>query len=346
MIDPRQYTVGWICALKTEYVAARTFLDDRHQEELEYVSPNDNNDYTLGRMGRHNVVIAVLPLGEYGVSSAAAVARDMLHTFPNIRFGLMVGVGGGAPSAGHDIRLGDVVVSSAHNGQGGVFQYDFGKTIQEQSFQYTGFLNQPPMVLRTAVAGLAATYEMGGHGLEKKIAAALDGNDKLQRCYKQPPRDSDILYRSTVVHDQSKNGNCAALCGGGPSVRVSRDERVNDELVIHYGLIASANQLMKDATIRDKLSRGKGVLCFEMEAAGLMNHFPCLAVRGICDSSNSHKNKDWQGFAAMGAAAYAKALLCRIRPNEVEAERRIADIRERPPGGSCCWNSRQGFSPC
>ncbi|KAK2751656.1 hypothetical protein CKAH01_17846 [Colletotrichum kahawae] len=42
-----------------------------------------------------------------------------------------------------------------------------------------------------------------------------------------------------------------------------------------------------------------------MEAAGLMNHWPCLVIRGICDYSDSHKNKQWQGFAAMMAAAYA-----------------------------------------
>jgi nucleoside phosphorylase len=83
---------------------------------------------------------------------------------------------------------------------------------------------------------------------------------------------------------------------------------------------------MKDALVRDKLSAEKGVLCFEMEAAGLMNHFPCLVIRGICDYSDSHKNKEWQGYAAMVAAAYAKDLLRQIPPNKVEAERRIGDI--------------------
>ena len=134
MSNPKDYTVGWICAIATEYVAAQAFLDAKH-EGPEYVSPNDNNDYTLGKIGKHNVVIAVLPEGEYGISSAASVARDMLHSFPNVRIGLMVGIGGGAPSLKHDIRLGDIVVSAPRDGKGGVFQYDFGKTIQDQSFQ-------------------------------------------------------------------------------------------------------------------------------------------------------------------------------------------------------------------
>ena len=75
----------------------------------------------------------------------------------------MVGIGGGAPSRKHDIRLGDIVVSAPRDGKGGVFQYDFGKTIQDQDFQHTGFLNQPPTVLRAAVNGLKAQYEIEGH---------------------------------------------------------------------------------------------------------------------------------------------------------------------------------------
>jgi hypothetical protein len=105
------------------------------------VSRNDNNIYTLRRVGKHNVIIAVLPDGEYGIAAAASVARDMLHSFPNLRIGLMVGIGGGAPSPKHDIRLGDIVVSAPRNGKGGVFQYGFGKTIQDQTFRTTGILD-------------------------------------------------------------------------------------------------------------------------------------------------------------------------------------------------------------
>ena len=76
----------------------------------------DNNDYILGRIQKHNVVIAVLPDGEYGISSAANVAKDMLRSFPNIRIGLMIGIGGGAPSSRHGIRL--VILWSAVLGMG------------------------------------------------------------------------------------------------------------------------------------------------------------------------------------------------------------------------------------
>jgi nucleoside phosphorylase len=318
------YTVGWICAITTEHVAACEFLDKEYGRP-EYISDHDNI-YTLGKMGSHNVVIAVLPDGEYGTASASAVARDMLHSFPNIRIGLMVGVGGGAPNTKHDIRLGDIIVSSPRDGNSGVFQYDFGKTIQNQSFAYTGFLNQPPTLLRAAVNELKAQHERRGHQLEQAINNILENNQRLRKKYGRPGPGSDRLYQSKIIHPNHE-ASCAAVCGDNPSNLVLRLERTEDEdnPTIHYGLIASANQLMKDALIRDRLTAEKDVLCFEMEAAGLMNHFPCLVIRGVCDYSDSHKNKEWQGYAAMTAAAYAKDLLCRIPPSRVEAEKRIVD---------------------
>ncbi|KAK1242827.1 hypothetical protein MKX08_005639, partial [Trichoderma sp. CBMAI-0020] len=324
MLDPQIYTVGWICAITTELVAAQSFLDEEH-DDTQSSATNDNNTYVRGKIGNHNVVIAVLPHGEYGTASAAIVARDMLRSFPNVRIGLMVGIGGGAPSPKHDIRLGDVVVSSRSGDKGGVFQYDFGKTIQNQAFQETGFLNQSPTVLRTAVGVLEARYEMNGHNLEDSIESALK-KIKKRKKYSRPAPDTDRLYRSSFEHLPSVD-NCSEGCGDDPTRLVTRDERdeEDDYPAIHYGLIASANQVMKDAITRDKLAAEKGVLCFEMEAAGLMNHFPCIVIRGICDYSDSHKNKEWQGFAAMAAAAYAKDLLLRVAADKVEEMQRAVD---------------------
>ena len=76
---------------------------------------------------------------------------------------------------------------------------------------------------------------------------------------------------------------------------------------------------MKDGLTRDKAAAELKVLCFEMEAAGLMNDFPCLVIRGICDYSDSHKHKNWQRRAAAVAAAYAKELLCLI-PSYTEGQ--------------------------
>ncbi|KAL6791219.1 hypothetical protein GGI42DRAFT_336400, partial [Trichoderma sp. SZMC 28013] len=252
----------------------------------------------------------------------------MLHSFPNVRIGLMVGIGGGAPTTKHDIRLGDVVVGVPINGAGGIIQYDFGKAIQDQEFQETGFLNQPPTLLRTAVAGLMAQYESEGNQIKETINRAIAKKPRLRRNYTRPEATTDRLYHSQVVHLPDNEADCAVICGDDPSnliERSNRDEEEDDDPAIHYGLIASANTLMRDASVRDEMAK-KGVLCFETEAAGLMNHFPCLVIRGICDYADSHINKTWQGYAAMAAAAYTKDLLYRIIPNKVEAETKISNI--------------------
>lgn len=321
MSDPANYTVGWICALPVEYVAAQEFFDEEH-EKPRFVSPNDTNDYTLGKMYEHNVVIAVLPDGEYGTASAANVATNMLNTFHNVRIGLMVGIGGGVPSKSHDIRLGDVVVSAPRGGEGGVFQYDFGKSIQGRSFQHTRFLNQPPTTLRAAMTGIQSQYKRKGHNLEEVVNKILSKNARLRHEYERPKPTTDRLFQSHVIHE-SKCG--ASSCPNDALNLILRRERTEheDNPAIYYGLIASANQLMKDALIRDTLAAEKDVLCFEMEAAGLINTFPCLVIRGIYDYSDSHKNKGWQGFAAMMVAAYAKDLLHRMPLNKIEAEERI-----------------------
>ncbi|KAF4820667.1 Ankyrin repeat domain-containing protein 17 [Colletotrichum siamense] len=325
MPKAREYTIGWICAIATEFVAAQAFLEEKH-EDPEILAPNDNNTYALGRIGRHNVAIATLPKSSIGTVSAAVVARDMVHTFPNIRVGLMVGVGGGAPSQLHDIRLGDVVVGCPGAGEGGIIQYDYGKTIQHQAFKETGHLNQPPQSILTAVTALEAKYALDGHRINDDVEGVFKRRPRLRKAYSLPPSDTDRLYRSDITHPENQSADCSRDCDS--SHLIHRHERDDDEdnPAIHYGLIASANQLMKDALRRDELAMKRNVLCFEMEAAGLANHFPCLVVRGICDYSDTHKNKIWQGFAAMSAAAYAKDLLGQLAPSRIETEAPVAEI--------------------
>jgi nucleoside phosphorylase len=75
---------------------------------------------------------------------------------------------------------------------------------------------------------------------------------------------------------------------------------------------------MKDGIFRDRIVQKEGVICFEMWAAGLMDSFPCLVIRGICDYADSHKNKQWQHYAAVTASAFAVELLGFIPEQAVE----------------------------
>ncbi|KAF2191308.1 purine and uridine phosphorylase [Zopfia rhizophila CBS 207.26] len=199
----------------------------------------------------HNVVPTCLPAGHIGIGPAAATR--VTSRFKSIRFGLMVGVGGGVPSAESDIRLGDVVISQPYKQHGG------GHMIR------TGSLNAPHIVLLNGVSKLRANHYRG----RSNLATHLSTFDRLPRF--------------------------------------SRD---TEGVTIHYGIITSGNQVMKDQVTRNRLNAElDGVLCFQMKAAGLMNDFPCLVIRGICDYADSHKNKAWQPYVAATTAACAKEIL-------------------------------------
>ena len=203
----------------------------------------------------------------------------------------------------------------------------FGKNIQDQPFQSTRFLAPPPQVLLTAMSELKATYTIDGHDIEQDIKNCLLRNERLRKRFGRPEAETDRLYCSHIIHATGE-ASCSVACSidtASVMIRRVRDDR-DDDPTIHYGVIASANQLMKDAKIRDQFADERGVLCFEIEAGGLMNQFPCLVVRGICDYSDTHKNKEWQGYAAMTAAAYAKDLLKRTLQRKSKPRRRLASF--------------------
>ncbi|KAF7510936.1 hypothetical protein GJ744_005766 [Endocarpon pusillum] len=243
----------------------------------------------------------------------------------------MVGIGGGVPSVRHDIRLGDIVVSASRGGKGAVFQYDRGRLIQDQAFVPAGLSKEPPMVLQRAMNRLNDNYYSEGHRLEKTIKDILEKNSRLREQYKRPDPSRDRLYNGSYTHPQDDTRRCDKFCD--TSRLIARYERTLDEdnPAIHYGLIASANQLMRDALARDRIAAENDVLCFETEAAGVMNHFPNLVIRGICDYSDTHIHTGWHGYAAMAAAAYVKDLLYQVPSSNNEPEK---SIRDGPSGQS------------
>jgi nucleoside phosphorylase len=272
----------------------------------------DKNGYTLGRMGVHNVVVAVMP--EIGNNRAAVVATQLLNDFPSIRFGLLVGTGGGIPSEEDDIRLGDVVVSEPTATFGGVVQYDMGKVTEGGLFQRTGSLSKLPAVLSTNVHRLQAQQARVGSRIPRLLSEMLQRYPKMGRQYIYQGADNDLLFESIYPHQQ---GRTCKDCDR--TKLVDRDVRLDTDPQIHYGTIGSGNTVIHDGVKRDQLRKDLGVLCVEMEAAGLMDELSCLAIRGICDYADSHKNKRWQPYAAATAAAYAKELLAIIPAQEVAA---------------------------
>jgi nucleoside phosphorylase len=306
-----------VCALLIELAAAQEMLDEEHPDPGCTLGDNDENLYALGSIGGHNVVIVCLPAGRIGTNPAATVATQMRSTFKAICFGLIVGIGGGVSSAEADIQLGDIVVSQPHRTFSRVVQYNVGK-LTPSGFERTGLPNSLLQILLAAVGKVQAN-EVRGRSMLSEHASKLQRIPKFQRSRAGP----DVLFEAAYNY---KGGSTCQQCS--TSKQENRQARESDEeIVLHYGTIASGNQVMRNAAERDRVSaKLGGVLCFKREAAGLMNSFPCLVVRGICDYADSHKNKRWQIYAAGMAAAYAKEVLLVIPPSTVEAEKKIADV--------------------
>ena len=266
-LTSQDYTVGWICALSLEMSVALAMLDEHHSPPLDHNrNRNDRNNYSFGRIGSHNVVIAVLPAGTYGTNSAAMVATCMSYNFGSLQFYLMVGIGGGVPSGEHDIRLGDVVVSKPGMRHPGVLQYDFGKTGRQGEFIQTGVLNKPPQETLTAVAALEARHMMAENDIYSFLSDMVAKHPFMRQKFSYQGAEHDILFRADYNHV-----DCAPTCATcDTSKAIFRSPRSSNIPVIHYGLIASGNQVIKDAITRDQLREQFDMLCFEMEAAGLM----------------------------------------------------------------------------
>ena len=274
------FTVGWICPLPLEYAAAKDVLHELYDEA----------EYATGRIHNHEIVITCLPAGQMGTNAAAAATARMLAAFPNLKNALLVGIAGGVPSRQADIRLGDVVISQPNGQYGGVVQYDFGKTVPG-GFQRVGSLNAPSHDLLTALSKL-----------KSNLAAARDAIN-VSKAY-QPPSNVDTLFQASYDH---VGGETCAQCRR--DMRVERVPRAGGT-EIFFGTVASGNQVIKYGATRDGTSsKLDGVLCFEMEAAGVVNLVPCLVIRGICDYADSHKNKTFQPLAAAAAATCAREIL-------------------------------------
>ncbi|KAK6329776.1 hypothetical protein TWF730_006075 [Orbilia blumenaviensis] len=315
----KEYTIGWICALPLEQQASGSVFDNIHSTTGHPDIPDEGQSgdvYILGNIGNLNIVLATLTIGRYGNVRAAVVATQLVSSFRSIKFLLMVGIAGGIPNLNHkgaDIRLGDVVVSVPEGEYNGVVKWDMGKTEKGNKFKRTGSLNQPPAKLLSAVGSLRFNHTL----YESEISSYIT---EVQRKYPNLPgttylgSENDVLFQADYEHEDQKNQTCHAC---DPSRTVHRESRKSKDPVIHYGIIASGDQVIKHAPTRDELRSQLNAKCVEMEGAGTMDAFPCLVVRGICDYSDSHKNKDWQPYAALTAAAYTKELLMLLQTQNV-----------------------------
>ncbi|KAH2486611.1 hypothetical protein KXW70_006391 [Aspergillus fumigatus] len=144
----------------------------------------------------------------------------------------------------------------------------------------------------------------------------------------------------SAVEKFCKNGLALQITNGHQQTRMFSSNQITLMYLIrshvgdiHYGLIASGDRVMRSAMKRSKTGREIGdILCFEMEAAGIMTEFPCIAIRGISDYADSHKSDIWQNYAAAAAAGCAKELLSYLDPEDRQVQPKLT-LQQPLPGG-------------
>ncbi|RAL08534.1 5'-methylthioadenosine/S-adenosylhomocysteine nucleosidase family protein [Aspergillus homomorphus CBS 101889] len=324
VIQPEEISVAIFCALPLESVAVRYSLDQAYKCRPKYSNRNQYV-YSFGRIGEHKVVLA--RPHQIGPVKAALCAAAVSHQFPNVQFALMVGIGAGIPTLPkRDIRLGDVVVGIPQDDHPGVLEYDLGK-YEKDGFVLKGSLNKPHPMLISADGSLKED-EIMGHNPLRKILRPLTKNPGYGR-----PKLHDVLYDPTF-HHVSKGGDCSACEVATERKAVSRPARTSKRNypVVHRGLILSGGGIIQNPEDRERLRRGyDDALCFENSAAGVMDAIPCLVIRGIYDYADTHKQDGWHRYAAAAAAAYCKAVLCKIDgPDEpaVTVKKKTGDALE------------------
>lgn len=313
ILDPELYTVAWLAPLEIEAQAALHMLDSRHEGRFA-IGRGDDYVFRAGEIHGHNVIVATLPPGqEYGAGSAAALASQVKKFFPNLWFGLLVGVAAGLPNLLRrppvDIRLGDVLVALPVGESAGLIAYDLGKETDKDGFQLLRFghvLATTETVVRSAIGNIKLEAPDDSR-IVLPFYEAIKDKEHSTGTFGDPGQEQDKLYQ--VDHN-------------GFEQIVERERRPDSRRTrVWYGSIGSGEKLMKNARKRNELRDRYNVIGLEMEAAGTMNRIPVGVIRGVCDYGDEHKNKEWQPYAAAMAAAYAKATLYEITPKTLQNNR-------------------------
>ncbi|GJD03093.1 pfs domain-containing protein [Colletotrichum higginsianum] len=326
------FEVAMICALPLEYDAATLIFDEFWDEDGDHLgrAVGDNNTYATGRIGCHNVVLALLPnMGKVGAAGTTAALRS---SFPRVRLAVLTGICGGVPYHGDGIEvcLGDVIISRT------VVQYDLGrqypgKFVRKDTIHDN--LSRPNHDIRSLLDTFQTEF-----GLARLQRGALSALNSIQSnatetgrrtSYHPPALVEDHLFKPTYLHVHRDRSNCD--CSATEACEVAESASC-DEISCDYqhsiprkrlgslqkqvtrvfvGDVASGDTVMKSGEHRDNLAKELGVIALEMEGAGVWDQIPCIVVKGVCDYADSHKNKVWQPFAAAAAASVTKALLSR-----------------------------------
>ena len=140
--------------------------------------------------------------------------------------------------------------SNADSNQGGVLHYDMGKWKDDGVFHIESHLNKPPKILLKAIKLLQSDHDFGVGEMKQYIDEVATKSTKLiaLKGYCFLESDQDQLFKANYPHT---SGEDCSTC----DVRELKKQlyRESDDPVVHYGLIASGNAVMRSAQRRDEL---------------------------------------------------------------------------------------------
>jgi nucleoside phosphorylase len=341
------FKIAIICALPREVDAVEALFQFNWERNGKRSLPErftkargDHNSYSLGYMSGHNIVLAWTP--EMGPTSAASTSSSLRSSFPSTRLVLLAGICGAVPEYERNgettqILLGDVIVSN------GLVPYTSVKSYPGESVMRNS-LPTPNTEIRAALSQMAHLSRRITllEEIPRQLNRLLSSHEELQKGYCFPGREHDKLFDPAYIHKHRNDDTPCEVCSYGErSCNKARHETCEtlgcDEdkhLVlhrfpkrgeaaerpsIHYGLIGSGDTVMKSGRDRDAIARQHNIIAFEMEGLGVWDNLPTLVVKGACDYADSHKNKQWQNYAAATAAAYVASFLELWRAEDVAA---------------------------
>ncbi|KAL3456107.1 nucleoside phosphorylase domain-containing protein [Aspergillus heterothallicus] len=306
-----------ICALPHEFDAVEALFDEHYCSALVVKHHKDSNLYSTGRINADYVVLTCL--AKMGKVTAGIASSMIRNSFPNIDLTLLVGICGGVPFPARDTELilGDVIISHQ------VIEYDFGRQYPDRFEQKEGvldILDRSNQEIRSFLSWLQTRTEKDRfQDIHNGYIQFLEQKDLK---WQYPGAHQDLLFSSSgqqVNVEPESNHNCDNIeCQGKLVKRRRLAQQGVPKALVHLGLIASGDTVMKSAKHRDELARIFPIIGFEMEGAGVYNSLSCLIIKGACDYADSHKNKVWQNYAAASAAACAKTLLKRLGELRIE----------------------------
>ncbi|PNP56719.1 hypothetical protein THARTR1_03415 [Trichoderma harzianum] len=204
------FHIAIICTLPLEYDAVSLIFDQFWDGDGDPYgrAHGDTNTYTTGQIGKHNVVLALLP--NMGTASAAGAAANLRSSYSVVKLTFLVGICGGVPGTGADeILLGDVVMSKT------VIQHTLGRQYPNEFVTKDTVydnLGRPNKGVRTLIASFETErgrrhlrQKAGQHLKDLQSTAIQEGH---RRSYQYPGVGEDKLFAANYHHKHRVSQNC------------------------------------------------------------------------------------------------------------------------------------------